>query len=111
MERLELVETSTFTRQIAELLGDEDYGEFQARLAANPCVGALIKGGGGIRKIRVPVGARGKRGGARVIYFWAVRKDVILLLYAYAKNVLADLTPMQVAQLAKVVKEEFRDEK
>jgi hypothetical protein len=59
----------------------------------------------------VPVGARGKRGGARVIYFWAVRKDVILLLYAYAKNVLADLTPKQVAQLAKVVKEEFRDEK
>jgi hypothetical protein len=36
---------------------------------------------------------------------------VILLLYAYAKNVLADLTPKQVAQLAKVVKEEFRDEK
>jgi hypothetical protein len=32
------------------------------------------------------------------------------LLYAYSKNVLADLTPKQVAQLAKVVKEEFRDE-
>jgi hypothetical protein len=64
----------------------------------------------GIRKIRVAVGSRGKRGGARVIYYWAVRKDLILLLYAYAKNVSADLTPRQVAQLAKVVKEEFRDE-
>ena len=49
-------------------------------------------------------------GGARVIYYWAVRKDLILLLYAYAKNVSADLTPRQVAKLAKVVKEEFRDE-
>ena len=71
---------------------------------------ALRVGGGGIRKIRVAVGSRGKRGGARVIYYWAVRKDVILLLFAYPKNVSADLTPKQVAQLAEVVKEEFRDE-
>jgi hypothetical protein len=92
------------------LLSDEDYGAFQSRLAANPSLGALIKGGGGIRKIRVAVGSRGKRGGARVIYYWAVRKDLILPLYAYSKNMSADLTPKQVAQLAKVVKEEFRDE-
>ena len=56
------------------------------------------------------VGSRGKRGGARVIYYWAVRKHLILLLFAYPKNVSADLTPKQVAQLAKVVKEEFTDE-
>ena len=107
---MELIETSTFTRQMTALLSDEDFGEFQSRLAANPGLGALIKGGGGIRKIRLAVGSRGKRGGARVIYYWAVRKDLILLLYAYPKNVSADLTPRQVAQLAKVVKEEFRDE-
>ena len=71
-------------------------------------LGALIKGRGGIRKIRVPVGAQGKRGGARVIYYWAVRRDVILLLYEYPKSVSADLTPKQVALLAKVVKQEFR---
>ena len=79
-------------------------------MAANPGLGALIKGGGGILKIRVAVGSRGKRGGARVTYYWAVRKDLLLLLYAYSKNVSADLTPKQVAQFAKVVKEEFRDE-
>ena len=107
---MELIETSTFTRQITALLSDEDYGVFQSRLAANPGLGALIKGGGGIRKVRVAVGSRGKRGGARVIYYWAVRRDLILLLYAYPKNVSADLTPKQVAQFAKVVKEEFRDE-
>ncbi|HLH17346.1 MAG TPA: type II toxin-antitoxin system RelE/ParE family toxin [Bryobacteraceae bacterium] len=107
---MELIETSTFTRQITALLSDEEYGAFQSRLAANPGLGALIKGGGGVRKIRVAVGSRGKRGGARVIYYWAVRKNVILLLFAYAKNVSADLTPTQAAQLAKVVKEEFRDE-
>jgi hypothetical protein len=36
---------------------------------------------------------------------------MILLLYAYPKNVTADLTPKQIAQLAKVVKEEFGNEK
>jgi hypothetical protein len=107
---VELIETSTFTRQITALLSDEEYGVFQSRLAANPGLGALIKGGGGIRKIRMAFGARGKRGGARVIYYWAVRRDLILLLYAYPKSVSADLTPKQVAQLAKVVKQEFRDE-
>jgi hypothetical protein len=40
-----------------------------------------------------------------------VRSDVIRLLYAYAKNVAADLTPKQVSQLAKAVKKEFGIEK
>ena len=107
---MELIETSVFARQITALLNDEEYSEFQFRLAANPSLGALIRGGGGIRKARVGVGSRGKRGGARVIYYWAVREDLILLLYAYPKNASSDLTPMQVAQLARVVKEEFRHE-
>ena len=107
---MELLETPTFTRQITALLSDEEYGHFQSRLAANPKLGALIQGGGGIRKVRVGVGSRGKSGGARVIYYWAVREDVILLLFAYPKNAAADLTPKQVSQLAKVVKEEFGNE-
>lgn len=107
---MELIETPTFTGQIKDLLTDDDYGEFQSRLAANPELGARIKGGGGIRKVRVGLRGRGKRGGARVIYYWAVRKDLILLLYAYPKNVTADLSLKQVAQLAKVVKEEFGNE-
>jgi len=107
---VELIETPTFTRQIRELLADDDYREFQSRLAANPELGALIKGSGGIRKIRVGLSGRGKRGGARVIYYWAVRKNLILLLFAYPKNVTADLSARQVAQLAKTVKEEFGNE-
>ena len=108
---MEPIETSIFTRQITALLSDEEYRGFQTRIAATPALGALIRGGGGIRKIRVAVGSRGKSGGARVIYYWAVRKDAILLLYAYPKNVATDLTPKQVSQLAKLVREEFGNEK
>ncbi len=107
---MELIETSVFTKQITDLLTDEEYREFQSRLAANPQLGALIKGGGGIRKARVAVGSRGKSGGARVIYYWVVRRDLILLLYAYPKNVMADLTASQVARLARVVREELGGE-
>ena len=104
---MELIETSIFTKQVMDLFSDEDYRAFQLRLADNPGLGPLIKGGGGIRKIRVAAGSHGKRGGGRVIYYWAVREDVILLLYAYSKSVSTDLTSRQVAQFAKVVKEEF----
>jgi len=104
---VELIETSIFTRQITALLSDDEYGTLQSSLAANPGLGALIKGGGGIRKIRVPASGRGKRGGARIIYYWAVRKEVILLLYAYAKNATSDLSPQQTARLSRLVKEEF----
>jgi hypothetical protein len=107
MRELELIETPTFTRQIASLLDDDQYRAFQSHLAANPQLGAVIKGGGGIRKVRVAVGSQGKSGGARVIYYWAVRRHLILLLFAYPKNATADLTPKQISQLAKVVREEF----
>jgi len=53
---------------------------------------------------------RASAGGARVIYYWAIRRDLILLLFAYSKNVSADLTPRQLSQLAKVAREELRDE-
>ena len=107
---VELIETSGFTGQIMEILDDDAYREFQRELAANPAKGPLIRGGGGIRKIRVAVGSRGKSGGARVIYYWAVRRNLILPLFAFPKNVVASLTAAQTAQLAKIVKEEFGDE-
>ena len=43
-----------------------------------------------------------------MIYYWAVRKDLILLLFTYPKNVMADLSPSEIAQLAKT--EEFGNE-
>jgi hypothetical protein len=107
---VELIETSTFTRQITALLRHEEYGKFQFRLAENPALGAVISGGAGIRKIRVAVGSRGKSGGARVIYYWAMRKDTILLLFAYSKKESADLAPRQLAELGKLVRREFSDE-
>jgi hypothetical protein len=76
---VELIETPTFTRLITALFTDEEYREFQLRLAANPGLGVRIKGSGGIRKIRVALGGHGKRVGARVIYYWAIQSVALLL--------------------------------
>jgi len=67
-----------------------------------------MKGSGGLRKIRWAGSGRGKRGGTRVIYYWARADGVILMLMAYAKNEVSDLTKEQIAILRRVVEEEFK---
>jgi hypothetical protein len=103
-----LVETPTFARRRSDLLDDEEYRLAQLALAKNPEIGDLIPGGGGLRKVRWELEGRGKSGGARVIYYWAVAPGVVLLLYIYAKNERADLSKDQLKALAKAVREEFK---
>ena len=99
------IETPVFTRLVKEALSDQDYGVFQQTLADRPDAGDLIRGGGGIRKIRWALPGGGKSGGIRVVYFWRTRADQIYLLFLFAKNVRSHLTPVQVKKLAKHVKE------
>lgn len=99
------VETPVFTKLVIDILTDDQYGLLQTTLVARPDAGDLIKGSGGIRKLRWALPGRGKRGGVRVIYFWRVSESQILMLSIYAKNEQANLTPAQIKTLAKVVKE------
>jgi mRNA-degrading endonuclease RelE of RelBE toxin-antitoxin system len=103
------IETSIFTRQIAELTTDGSYRELQEWLMASPDAGSLIRGGGGCRKVRWNSSLRGKRGGIRVIYYWMSREDRILMLLAYSKSRLDDLTPEQVRALGKLAKQELKE--
>lgn len=49
----------------------------------------------------------GKSGGARVIYYWAKSRDIVLMLTAYAKNDQVNLTPTQSKLLRELVEREF----
>ncbi len=102
---MEFIETPTFTRLVLDLMEDEDYTKLQAALAKRPDVGKIIPGGGGIRKMRWAGSGRGKRGGLRIIYYWLVAAGQIWMLLAYAKSEQDDLTPDQVKQLKRLVKE------
>ena len=105
---LTIAETPTFTRQIRRLMEDEEYRLLQVALASKPDLGQLMPGAGGLRKMRWGLRGTGKRGGARIIYYWAVENDLILMLLAYAKGQQKDLKPDQLRILARLVKEEFK---
>jgi mRNA-degrading endonuclease RelE of RelBE toxin-antitoxin system len=102
-----IIETSIFTRQVLAMLSEEEYRRLQMALVLHPDMGAVIKGSGGLRKARWSVEGRGKRGGVRVIYYWAIIHDKILLLYLYAKNEQDDLTPDQLKALRRIIEEEY----
>ena len=94
-----------FTRLITELLPDDSYRLLQEDLAKNPQAGDLIPGGGGIRKLRFALPGGGKRGGARLIYYWQTSKHKTYMLLAYAKAKKENPEPEQVAMLKGLVKE------
>jgi mRNA-degrading endonuclease RelE of RelBE toxin-antitoxin system len=81
------VETKLFTRLIDEYLSDDEFAALQLYMIVNPEAGDLIKGSGGVRKLRWSGSGRGKRGGIRVIYYLRLQQGQIWLLTAYAKNV------------------------
>lgn len=103
------VELPVFTRVAAGLFDDEALRRIQEILLADPEAGYLIPAGGGLRKLRAALPGRGKRGGARVIYYWWPRQQRCYLVYAYAKNEKSDLTREQLKQLARIMKEETQD--
>ncbi len=99
------IETAWFTKRIGELLSEDEYARLQWRLIEFPDAGDVIPNSGGIRKIRVSAKGKGTRGGARVIYYFAVSHDRILMLDVYAKNVKVDLTAEQLRVLKRLVSE------
>ena len=99
------VELTPFVAFRKEYWTDEDLRAMQNVLLVAPDVGDLIRGGAGLRKLRWSAQGRGKRGGARVIYYWHVPGDRIYLIYGYVKSRSEDLTAHQL----KVLRELMRD--
>lgn len=97
------LETRAFTRRVTELLEDDDYGRLQRYLVEHPDAGDVIEGTGGLRKIRVAMAARGKSGGARVIYYHFVAQSHMAMLLIYAKNEKAALTADHRKVLASII--------
>jgi len=97
------IETSIFTRQVTELLSDEEYKRLQEALLMRPEVGDLIPGSGGLRKLRWRTVGKGKRGGVRLIYYWDVPDDSFFMLTVYKKSQKEDLTKQELAILRRLV--------
>lgn len=96
------IESAVFTRQVGELLTDEEYTGLQWHLALDPKVGEVIRGTGGLRKVRWASSGGGKRGGVRVIYFHALSRNQVRLLLIYRKGIKDDLSAAEKKVLRKL---------
>jgi len=80
------VETRLFTGLVSRYLSDDEYADLQRTLIADPEAGDVIRGTGGVRKLRWGIAGRGKRGGIRIIYYVRAQQGQIWMLTLYAKN-------------------------
>jgi len=79
------IESPIFTKLIGDYLDDDEYSKLQNHLLKSPKSGNLIRGSGGVRKVRWSSGGKGKRGGIRVIYY-VPDGDSLWLLTVYSKG-------------------------
>lgn len=98
---LVFIETKLFTQLVKEYLSDEEYGELQQYIMKNPEVGKIIRGSGGVRKVRWAREGMGKSGGVRTIYYWAKARDQVYMLTMYSKSEKENIDKKTLAQIAK----------
>ncbi len=99
------VETSLFTRLLPGHLDDEQYRALQTHLIERPDAGAVIRGTGGVRKVRWRIAGKGKSGGVRVIYYWMKSDEQIFFLTIYGKSEKEDLTPRDLRRIERLLEE------
>ena len=80
------IETSRFTKLLSEYLSDDEYRMLQWHLQEKPDAGDIVRGSGGVRKVRWAPEGKGKSGGVRVIYYWKKSEYEIWMLTIYSKS-------------------------
>jgi mRNA-degrading endonuclease RelE of RelBE toxin-antitoxin system len=91
---LTILEMPTYVEDADKLLTTQDHEDLKSLLASNPEAGDLIPRAGGIRKVRSTQekAAKGKRGGARVVYYYHNEKYPLALIAIYGKGEKIDLS-------------------
>ena len=96
-------------KKASAIFDDEELATLIAFVAANPEAGRVIPETGGIRKLRWAARGKGKRGGARVIYYFRNESFPVYLLSAYAKSEKSDLSKTERNALRKLVPQLLSD--
>jgi hypothetical protein len=100
-----VAETTLFQRTAGKILSAAEIDDLIDFLARNPLAGDVIEGTGGLRKMRWRLSGRGKRGGARVIYYFHDGDMPLFLLLAYAKAAAENITAAEKRRMAAVATE------
>ena len=98
-----VVETAEFLRKTKPFMTEPVRAELVTYIATNPEVGEIIPETGGVRKIRWALPGKGKRGGARVIYYYHNERVPVFLLSAYPKNRRDNLSQAERNQMKRLI--------
>ena len=99
------VETSLFSKLLGDYLRDDEYRLLQNHLIEYPDAGDVIRGSGGVRKVRWASGGKGKLGGVRVIYYLAKADEQTFFLTLYGKVEKENLSAADLKRVVKLLEE------
>jgi hypothetical protein len=99
---MKVVATHGYDRRARKLLTAADRTAAELEIAVAPPAWPVVAGTGGARKARAARGGKGKRGGARIIYYAVVRRDVLYLIDIYAKSAKEDLTDAEKQEIRRL---------
>jgi mRNA-degrading endonuclease RelE of RelBE toxin-antitoxin system len=100
---MEFIEATAFTKYVYDYLTEDEYLGLQSFLLQNPEAGKIVRGSGGIRKVRWAITGKGKSGGVRVIYYFKKQDDEIWLLTIYSKSEVESIPAHVLRQIAKEI--------
>jgi len=101
--RMIFIEATTFSKLLPKYLTDEEYRTLQTYLMQKPDAGDLVRGSGGVRKVRWAPEGKGKSGGIRVIYYWKRPDHEIWMLTIYSKSERSTIPGHVLKQIAEAI--------
>ena len=105
-EWITFIHTAVFDSEWTELgLSDEDLARLQQALVDSPEAGVVIRGTGGLRKLRFAPPYTGKSGGYRICYSYFPERETVLLVFVYGKRTTSTLEPAEKKAIARLLKE------
>ena len=100
---MEFIEATAFTKYVYNYLSDDEYLGLQSFLLQYSEAGKIVRGSGGVRKVRWAISGKGKSGGVRVIYYFKKQDGEIWVLTIYSKNEVENIPAHVLCQIAKEI--------
>ena len=100
---LTVVESPIFQKLWPRYWGEDERAEFAVFIALNPESGSVVRGSGGVRKVRWARDGMGKSGGVRVIYVTVDKAGEVHLLTMYAKSKSANISPSTLKEIRRAI--------
>jgi hypothetical protein len=108
---LEVVETDGFAKDARKIFTEDELGALHQHLGTLRELGNIISGSGGLRKARWSALNKGKRSGARVIYYYGGDHMPLFMIAIYTKSEKSDMTKAELkaaTKLINVLRQQYR---